>query len=95
MVAASAERIDGQPLRAAGLRARLARGLAASVLVASILPVVLLGPSLLRAPLKLGRELHADVQRLVGREQAVGHGLTKSSAQAAQVTARASGSGRR
>jgi len=65
------------------------------VLVASILPVVLLGPSLLRAPLKVERELHADVQRLVGREHAVGHGLTKSPERPAQVTARASGSGRR
>jgi hypothetical protein len=61
----SADRIDGQLSRGAELKDRLTRGLAASVLVASILPVVLLGPSLLRAPLKLGRELHADVQRLL------------------------------
>jgi hypothetical protein len=67
---------------------RLARGLAAAVLVASILPVVLLGPSLLRAPLKLERELHADVQRLAE------HGLSRPHARAPRATSRTSG-GRR
>jgi hypothetical protein len=65
MMAASPTPIDARPTPPAGLAARLTRALAASVLVASILPVVLLGPSLLRAPVKLGRELHADVQRLL------------------------------
>jgi hypothetical protein len=88
-MAASADRNDGQQSRATALTARLVQGLAASVLVASILPVVLLGPSLLRAPLKLGRELHADVQRLVG------DGPTGPRARAEHVTPRASGEGRR
>jgi hypothetical protein len=70
---ASTDRIDGQPSRGAELMDRLTRGLAASVLVASILPVVLLGPSLLRAPVKLGRELHADVQRLLAHRRVVVH----------------------
>jgi hypothetical protein len=84
----SADRIDGQLSRGAELKDRLARGLAASVLVASILPVVLLGPSLLRAPLKLGRELHADVQRLLAPSP------TRPRARAGHLTPRARGAGR-
>jgi hypothetical protein len=56
-----------------GPRATIAHGLAVMVLVVSILPVVLAGPSLLRAPVKLERELRANVERLLhsgGRSRA-------------------------
>jgi hypothetical protein len=42
----------------------LRRALAIALLPASILPVVLFGPALLRAPEKLWREARAEVQRL-------------------------------
>jgi hypothetical protein len=42
----------------------LERLLAKALLPASILPVVLFGPALLRAPEKLWREARAEVQRL-------------------------------
>jgi hypothetical protein len=89
MMAASHTPIDARPTPAAGLAARLTRALAVSVLVASILPVVLLGPSLLRAPVKLGRELHADVQRLLD------HGRPESHRQAGQIIRRVGSGGRR
>ncbi len=44
--------------------ASLRRACAIALLPASILPVVLLGPGLARAPEKLWREAHAEVQRL-------------------------------
>ena len=106
-MAVSADRIDGRPARGAELMDRLTRALAASVLVASILPVVLLGPSLLRAPVKLGRELHADVQRLlahrrvvvharpIGHKPVVGHSSTRPRARAGHLRPRTGGAGRR
>jgi hypothetical protein len=44
----------------------LERVLARALLPASIMPVVLFGPALLRAPEKLWREARAEVQRLQG-----------------------------
>jgi hypothetical protein len=69
MVAQITDRAPAGASHHAGPVASLRRGLAAGVLVASILPVLYLGPSLLRAPLKLARELHTDVQRLVARPE--------------------------
>jgi hypothetical protein len=48
----------------AGAIGSLRRALAIVLLPASILPVVLFGPALLRAPEKLWREARAEVQRL-------------------------------
>jgi hypothetical protein len=48
----------------AGATGSLQRALAIVLLPASILPVVLFGPALLRAPEKLWREARAEVQRL-------------------------------
>jgi len=48
----------------AGVAGSLQRGLAIALLPASILPVLLFGPALLRAPEKLWREARAEVQRL-------------------------------
>jgi hypothetical protein len=88
-MASSADLLSGH-LAPSGRRAgRLGRALAVSVLVCSILPVVALGPSLLRAPLKLGRELHADAQRLLA---AGGH---SHAARHTHVTLRAPSKGRR
>jgi len=69
VVAQISERAPADAAHHTGPMASLRRGLAAGVLVASILPVLYLGPSLLRAPLKLARELHTDVQRLVARPE--------------------------
>ena len=57
--------LDTRPPARSGPLATIAHGLAVMVLVVSILPVVLAGPSLLRAPVKLERELRADVERLL------------------------------
>jgi hypothetical protein len=48
----------------AGIRRSLARALAMVLLPASMLPVLLAGPSLLRAPRTLWRQAWADVQRM-------------------------------
>jgi hypothetical protein len=53
-----------------GFVARLSRTLSVSVLVFSIVPVLLLGQSLLRAPLKLEHEVHAGIQRLFAHPHA-------------------------
>jgi hypothetical protein len=45
--------------------ASLKRGLAMLLLPASIVPVVFLGPSLLRAPRRLWRMTYADVHRVI------------------------------
>lgn len=50
--------------RPGGPLSSLRRALAVALLPASILPVVLFGPALLRAPEKLWREARAEVQRL-------------------------------
>jgi hypothetical protein len=47
-----------------GALSTLRRALAIALLPASIVPVVLFGPALLRAPEKLWREARAEVQRL-------------------------------
>jgi hypothetical protein len=47
-----------------GLRRSLTRGLAMALLPASMLPVLLAGPALLRAPRTLWRQAWADVQRM-------------------------------
>ncbi len=52
-----------QPTRA-GLRRSLTRVLAMALLPASMLPVLLAGPALLRAPRTLWRQAWADVQRM-------------------------------
>jgi len=44
--------------------ASVRRAFAQALLPASILPVLVLGPGIARAPEKLWRELSADVQRL-------------------------------
>jgi hypothetical protein len=54
----------------AGATGSLQRALAIALLPASILPVVLFGPALLRAPEKLWREARAEVQRLQEPAQA-------------------------
>jgi hypothetical protein len=46
------------------VRASLARALAMALLPASIVPVLLAGPALVRAPHTLWRQISADVQRL-------------------------------
>lgn len=56
--------------RRTAFAARLSRGVSASVLVLSIGPVLLLGQSLLRAPLKLERETHAGIERLFAHPHA-------------------------
>jgi hypothetical protein len=48
-----------------GRRASVKRALAILLLPASIIPVVFLGPSLLRAPRHLWRMTYADVHRLI------------------------------
>ncbi len=61
----SATVLDPQPVAPrGGLSRALARGLAMVLLPASILPVVLAGPALLRAPRTLWRQTWADVQRM-------------------------------
>jgi len=60
---------SGDPVAPAGpaRRGRIAsfkRALAIMLLPASILPVPLLGPTLLRAPRRLWRQVSADVQRM-------------------------------
>ena len=52
-----------QPTRA-GWRRSLTRGLAMALVPASMLPVLLAGPALLRAPRTLWRQAWADVQRM-------------------------------
>lgn len=47
-----------------GLRRSLTRGLAMALVPASMLPVLLAGPALLRAPRTLWRQAWADVQRM-------------------------------
>ena len=51
------------PRRSRG--ASLRRGLAMLLLPASIVPVLFLGPTLLRAPQRLWRQASADVHRLI------------------------------
>jgi hypothetical protein len=48
----------------AGAMGSLRRALAIALLPASIVPVALFGPALLRAPEKLWREARAEIQRL-------------------------------
>lgn len=56
---------DPRPVsRRAGISRSLARALAMVLLPASILPVLLAGPALLRAPRTLWRQTWADVQRM-------------------------------
>jgi hypothetical protein len=56
---------DPRPvLRRAGITRSLARALAMVLLPASIVPVLLAGPALLRAPRTLWRQTWADVQRM-------------------------------
>jgi hypothetical protein len=55
--------LDTAPV-ARSTRATLRRALAMLLLPASILPVLLAGPALVRAPETLGRQLWADVQRM-------------------------------
>jgi len=59
-----------QSRRRPGVRASFERAAAMALLPASILPVLLLGPGLLRAPEKLWRETRAEVQRLQERPDA-------------------------
>ncbi len=59
----SAPALSAVPRRA-GVLAGFGRMLAVLLVPAAIVPVVLLGPGLLRAPVRLTRQAHTAVQRL-------------------------------
>jgi hypothetical protein len=63
-MAGATHTLPGERLGAKGPLDSLRRALAVALLPLSILPVVLFGPALLRAPQKLWREAQAEVQRL-------------------------------
>lgn len=69
--------------RGPGALASIRRWIAMLVLPASILPVLFLGPTLLRAPHKLWREAGAELQRL--QEKRDGHSGAPAPSRASQV----------
>ena len=58
------EQPPAAPPAASGGAMSLRRGLAMLVLPASLLPIMMFGPGLLRTPLKIGREWESEVQRI-------------------------------
>jgi hypothetical protein len=64
MTGATLEAPGLAPAPRSGGLAALGRLLAALLLPLSIVPVIMLGPGLLRAPERLGRQARAEVQRL-------------------------------
>jgi hypothetical protein len=65
--------VSSSPAPGSGRRHSLARGLAILVLPASIIPVLLCGPTLLRAPHRLLRQVEAAVQRMEADHSSAAH----------------------